>query len=57
MHAATGHHSSAHPDVRDELGQGVSEVGVMSEHMTGEERRDGGAVGSCIEHQDQDANV
>ena len=57
MHVATLQPSSTHPDVRDELGQGVSEVGVMSEHMTGEKRRDGGAVGSCIEHQDQDANV
>ena len=30
----------------------ITEVGVMTEDMTGQERRDCGTEGSCIEHKD-----
>lgn len=37
--------------------QGVSEVGVVSEDVAGEEGRDDWTPGGSVEHEDQDANV
>ena len=50
-------HSLTHPDGWDEVWESVSEVGVVSEHMLGEKRRDGVATHSCIEHKDQNTDV
>ena len=37
--------------------EGVPKVCVMSEHMTGEERRNSGTAGSSIEHENQNTNI
>ena len=37
--------------------EGVPEVSVMAEDVTGEEGRDCSAEGSCIEHQDQYTHI
>ena len=40
-----------------EVREGVPEVSVVAEDVTGEEGRDRGAEGSCIQHQDQYTHV
>ena len=37
--------------------EGISEVCVVPEDMAREERGDGGAASSRVEHQDQDADI
>ena len=37
--------------------EGVFEVGVVPEDMAWEQRRDGGALFGCIEHQDEHTDV
>ena len=46
-----------HPNIRNEIGQCISEVCVVPEDMVGEQRRDSVATDSCIEHQDQYTDV
>ena len=46
-----------HRNERDEVRSGISEVGVVTEHVAGEEGRDGGTEGSCIVHHDQYTHV
>lgn len=49
--------NNAYPNSWDEVWEGVPEVGVVSEDMLGEQRRDGVATNSCIEHKDQNTDV
>lgn len=46
-----------HHDDWYEVREGVPEVGVVPEHMVGEQWRDGVAADSCIEHQDQYTDI
>ena len=47
----------SYPDPWNEGGKGVSEVGVLSEDMAGEEGRNGRTLHCRIEHQDQDTDI
>lgn len=46
-----------HPEGRDQVGQAVPQVGVVSEGVVGEEGRHGGAPAGGVEHQHQHRHV